>query len=136
MPLFQLRLSAIDKAVLLNIMAVSGLLKATSLVDYATEKLHAYPYKEVPICWRRLYTDASLVKGLCEIFMVCRTEKEKETWIEMGASFPVRLHGIELCRCNVDLLTNLFRIYLPPDWQVSFLHRSYQKSRAGYRRYG
>jgi len=46
-------------------------------------------------------------------------EKEKETWIEMGATFPVRLHGIELCRCNVDLLTNLFRIYLPPDWELA-----------------
>ncbi|RIA97800.1 hypothetical protein C1645_686423, partial [Glomus cerebriforme] len=46
----------------------------------ATEKLHAYPYKDVPLCWRRLYTDASLVKSLCEIFIALKTEKEKESW--------------------------------------------------------
>jgi hypothetical protein len=46
-------------------------------------------------------------------------EKEKETWIEMGAAIPVQLHGIELCKCNADLLTNLFRIYLPPDWELA-----------------
>jgi hypothetical protein len=46
-------------------------------------------------------------------------EKEKETWIEMGAAFPVQLHGIELCKCNVDLLTNLFRMYIPSDWELA-----------------
>lgn len=46
-------------------------------------------------------------------------EKEKETWLEMGAATPVQLHGIELCKCNTDLLTNLFRIYLPPDWELA-----------------
>jgi hypothetical protein len=46
-------------------------------------------------------------------------EKEKETWLEMGAAMPVQLHGIELCKCNADLLTNLFRIYLPPDWELA-----------------
>jgi hypothetical protein len=46
-------------------------------------------------------------------------EKEKETWIEMDAAFPVQLHGIELCKCNADLLTNLFRIYLPSDWELA-----------------
>jgi hypothetical protein len=46
-------------------------------------------------------------------------EREKETWLEMGAAFPVQLHGIELCECNIDLLTNLFTIYLPPDWELA-----------------
>ena len=45
--------------------------------------------------------------------------KEKETWIDMGSAIPVQLHGIELCRCNADLLTNLFRIYLPADWELA-----------------
>ncbi|CAB4378861.1 uncharacterized protein OCT59_004374 [Rhizophagus irregularis] len=58
----------------------SVLLKISSLIDFATEKLHAYPYKDVPLCWRRLYTDASIVKSLCEIFIALRTEKEKESW--------------------------------------------------------
>jgi hypothetical protein len=46
-------------------------------------------------------------------------DKEKETWIEMGAALPVQLHGIELCKCNADLLMNLFRIYLPSDWELA-----------------
>jgi hypothetical protein len=44
---------------------------------------------------------------------------EKETWIDMGSAIPVQLHGIELCKCNADLLTNLFRIYLPADWELA-----------------
>ncbi|CAG8831100.1 26270_t:CDS:2, partial [Racocetra persica] len=55
------------------------LLKATSLVDYAVEKLHAYPYKDVPISWRGLYTDASLLKSVCEIFLVPNVE-DKNSW--------------------------------------------------------
>jgi hypothetical protein len=45
--------------------------------------------------------------------------KDKDTWIEMGSAIPVQLHGIELCKCNADLLTNLFRIYLPSDWELA-----------------
>jgi hypothetical protein len=37
----------------------------------------------------------------------------------MGSAIPVQLHGIELCKCNADLLTNLFRIYLPADWELA-----------------
>jgi hypothetical protein len=46
-------------------------------------------------------------------------EREKDTWIEMGGAVPVQLHGVELCKCNANLLTNLFRIYLPPDWELA-----------------
>ncbi|OCK84098.1 jumonji domain-containing 5 [Lepidopterella palustris CBS 459.81] len=33
-------------------------------IRLAHEKLHAYPYKDVPTCWRRLYTEGSLWKIL------------------------------------------------------------------------
>ena len=39
--------------------------RASALIQLATDKLHAYPYREVPVCWRRLYGDASL---LCAVF--------------------------------------------------------------------
>jgi len=48
-----------------------------------------------------------------------QSEKEKEAWIEMGNDAPAQIHGIELCMCNSELLTNLFRIYLPPDWELA-----------------
>ncbi|PMD37524.1 hypothetical protein L207DRAFT_77233 [Hyaloscypha variabilis F] len=48
-----------------------------------------------------------------------QSEKEKEMWIETGADAPAQIHGIELCMCNSDLLTNLFRIYIPPDWELA-----------------
>ncbi|KAI4201911.1 MAG: hypothetical protein LQ350_002958 [Teloschistes chrysophthalmus] len=34
------------------------------LVAFAHAKLHSYPFHSVPVCWRRLYTDASLAKAL------------------------------------------------------------------------
>jgi hypothetical protein len=33
------------------------------LISLATEKLYAYPFKDVPECWRRLFTDASILKA-------------------------------------------------------------------------
>ena len=35
-----------------------------SLITYATDKFYAYPYKDVPKCWRRIYVDASLVQSI------------------------------------------------------------------------
>ncbi|KAI9710623.1 MAG: hypothetical protein M1812_007388 [Candelaria pacifica] len=34
------------------------------LIRLAHDKLHTYPFKDVPICWRRLYTDASISKAI------------------------------------------------------------------------
>ncbi|RUS17504.1 hypothetical protein BC937DRAFT_89897 [Endogone sp. FLAS-F59071] len=36
-----------------------------SLIDLANHQILAYPYKDVPTCWRRLLTDASLAMGCC-----------------------------------------------------------------------
>ncbi|KIW07466.1 uncharacterized protein PV09_01434 [Verruconis gallopava] len=38
--------------------------RADDVLSLAHEKLHAFPYREVPECWRRLYTDAALWKIL------------------------------------------------------------------------
>ena len=35
-----------------------------SLIRLARSKLHSWPYSEVPACWRRLYSDASIVHAL------------------------------------------------------------------------
>jgi hypothetical protein len=35
-----------------------------SLISTADEKLHVYPFKDVATCWRRLYTDSSLLKAV------------------------------------------------------------------------
>ncbi|KAF9298264.1 hypothetical protein BGZ74_009454 [Mortierella antarctica] len=37
---------------------------ADYLIDYAREMLHSYPYRQVPGCWRELYTDAGIHKAL------------------------------------------------------------------------
>lgn len=44
----------------LIIKAVIG--TAEALWIYADEKILSYPYKDVPACWRQLYTDANLIK--------------------------------------------------------------------------
>ncbi|KAF9930753.1 hypothetical protein BGZ67_005676 [Mortierella alpina] len=42
----------------------SLILQSEVLLDHAHEMLHAYPYREVPACWRELYTDAGILKAL------------------------------------------------------------------------
>lgn len=37
---------------------------ADYLIDYSREMLHSYPYRQVPGCWRELYTDAGIHKAL------------------------------------------------------------------------
>ncbi|ORZ05522.1 hypothetical protein BCR41DRAFT_361729 [Lobosporangium transversale] len=32
-------------------------------MDYGREMLHAYPYREVPRCWREMYSDAGILKA-------------------------------------------------------------------------
>ena len=35
------------------------------LLRLSYDKLHTYPFKDVPLCWRRLYADASILKVIC-----------------------------------------------------------------------
>ncbi|KAG0372441.1 hypothetical protein BGX24_000248 [Mortierella sp. AD032] len=51
---------------------------ADTLVDYGREMLHAYPYKDVPSCWREFYTDAGILKALALGFSAFRRQ-DKET---------------------------------------------------------
>jgi len=41
--------------------------RPNDLIHLAHAKLHAYPFKEVPACWRRLYTDASIASAVLTI---------------------------------------------------------------------
>ena len=36
----------------------------------ANEKINSYPYREVPLCWRRLYTDATLLKSVSHLLQI------------------------------------------------------------------
>lgn len=49
---------------------------ADALVDYGREMLHAYPYREVPSCWREFYTDAGILKALALGFSALRGRDE------------------------------------------------------------
>ena len=40
------------------------LLDPESALQVADEKLHVFPYKDVDICWRRLYTDSGISKAI------------------------------------------------------------------------
>ena len=35
-----------------------------SLIKFAHAKIHSYPFSDVPVCWRRLYTDASIYEAV------------------------------------------------------------------------
>ncbi|CAG8571702.1 12888_t:CDS:2 [Acaulospora morrowiae] len=68
-----------------------SLVKASSLVDYAREKLHTFPYKDVPLSWRRFHTDATLVKGVCEIFLAINLFEEKGSWEQVIGTLDMTL---------------------------------------------
>ena len=38
--------------------------RPTSLIQLAHAKIHSYPFSKVPICWRRLFTDASIAQAI------------------------------------------------------------------------
>ena len=38
--------------------------RADDLVRLSHGKLHAFPFRDVPLCWRRLYADASILKAI------------------------------------------------------------------------
>ncbi|KAG0244584.1 hypothetical protein BGW41_007347 [Actinomortierella wolfii] len=63
------------------------------LIDYAYEKLHAFPYRQVPACWRELYTDASVLYALA-LWQQCETlaaiEESKGSGENMGEVSEVR----------------------------------------------
>ncbi|GAA5834231.1 hypothetical protein JCM5353_006956 [Sporobolomyces roseus] len=40
---------------------------STSLLCLSNEKINSYPYREVPLCWRRLYTDSTLLKSISQL---------------------------------------------------------------------
>lgn len=43
-------------------------------LDLANAKLHVFPFKDVDVCWRRLYTDASILKACLAIYENCFAE--------------------------------------------------------------
>jgi hypothetical protein len=49
----------------LGALKLSGLTtNPDALLKLADEKLHVFPFKDVEVCWRRLYTDASIAKAV------------------------------------------------------------------------
>ncbi|KAI9761873.1 MAG: peroxisomal targeting signal 2 receptor [Chaenotheca gracillima] len=61
------------------------------LIRFAREKLHAYPFQYVPTCWRRLYTDASiLLAGEGSTLEGCRgQDRSDQGSLKAGEDDPV-----------------------------------------------
>lgn len=38
--------------------------RPAALIKLSHSKIHSFPFSEVPLCWRRLYTDASIAEGI------------------------------------------------------------------------
>ena len=51
--------------------------RPASLINIAHTKIHSYPFSNVPTCWRRLFTDASLAEAV-SIIKRGVAEREKE----------------------------------------------------------
>ena len=48
-----------------------------SLIKLAYTKIHSYPFSEVPVCWRRLFTDASIYEAIKIVRAELRTTQIK-----------------------------------------------------------
>ncbi|CZT53103.1 uncharacterized protein RSE6_14543 [Rhynchosporium secalis] len=46
-------------------------------------------------------------------------EQEKEVWIDSGNGYRVKLQGIPICSCNVDILMAMFQEWLPDSWATA-----------------
>jgi hypothetical protein len=53
---------------------------AASLVRLADEKILSYNYKDVPVCWRRMYTDATMLKVVGTF--VAESDTAEEEWLQ------------------------------------------------------
>ncbi|MCJ1481989.1 hypothetical protein MMC06_002150 [Schaereria dolodes] len=56
------------------------------LIRLAHQKLHVFPFKDVPTCWRRLYTDASIYQAISEVETYLKTKESpddgKDKWLD------------------------------------------------------
>lgn len=50
--------------------------KPDKALELANSKLHVFPFKDVETCWRRLYTDASILKACFTIYGHCFASTE------------------------------------------------------------
>ncbi|KAI9764945.1 MAG: hypothetical protein M1840_007970 [Geoglossum simile] len=75
------------------------LLRCDDLIGLAYDKLNTFPFKDVPTCWRRLYTDASVLKAVFQISILitegCVLGDGKADRSRPGdkKSNPLRAHG-------------------------------------------
>ncbi|KAH8553541.1 hypothetical protein BGW37DRAFT_486083 [Umbelopsis sp. PMI_123] len=58
------------------------IVSADSMADLADENILAIPYKDVPLSWRRLLTDANLLKAMFQILLV-HSSKDMDEQIQL-----------------------------------------------------
>ena len=68
--------------------------RPTALIQLAHAKIHSYPFSKVPVCWRRLYTDASIGQAI-------RVIQDGIRAIERGKSFK-NAGGNKIVQCEEE----------------------------------
>lgn len=76
------------------------LLQSDVLMDLSREMLHAFPYREVPACWRELYTDAGILKALALGILAAAPDKK----VVFGMDDEVSLLRKALSTCDQVLV--------------------------------
>ena len=77
--------------------------RCDDLISISRAKFCAYPYKDVPECWRRLYTDASIVKA-CSIILKCLWKDTDEDLTEDLSTQDDRNPKSQLSEKDMDVL--------------------------------
>jgi hypothetical protein len=62
------------------------------LISISKRKFYAYPFKDVPVCWRRLFTDASILKA-CS-WVIQGTSPDQSKWPNLQAKPVGNISGL------------------------------------------
>lgn len=69
--------------------------RADDLRRLATQKLHAFPFCDVPTCWRRLHTDSSLLKAVFQIQRLAVVPRRTEAGEDADADTEI-VHTLDM----------------------------------------
>ncbi|GAA6003756.1 hypothetical protein JCM5350_007444, partial [Sporobolomyces pararoseus] len=74
----------------------------------SNEKLNSFPYRQVPLCWRRLYTDSTLLGSISQLLL--QTEKEEKALLQVIRDLDLALivsgsPGIERSKLVFQLIS-------------------------------
>lgn len=81
--------------------------RPNDLIRLAHDKIHSFPFSSVPTCWRRLYTDASIMKAVLAIRSALESFKGKVIEDDKWVTEAVKTLDMALIMTGAPLRENM-----------------------------